>query len=975
MYALIRRACAFVALLACFGALLVFAPQRAEALTGSEFNPGNIISDAQFYASDAMSQDQIQAFLDAQIGTCQNSFCLNVLRIDTTNTTLNFGTCAPYPGEANESAARMIFKVQRACSISAKVLLVTLQKEQGLVTSKAPTEAVLRKALGQGCPDTAACDSTYYGFFMQVYSAARQFAWYGNPAGSHTSIKVGQSNAVRFHPEGCGSSNVVIQNRATAALYYYTPYQPNAAALSNLGGTGDSCSSYGNRNFWVYFNNWFGSSVTPGTTLMSELYRSQGGGSGWMGAASSALTEIRSNGGGLRQGFVNGSIYWSQGGGARIVSGAILTEYLEAQAESGSLGWPTGPVTESTANGGGQSQTFQNGAIFWTVGAGARIVSGGIGQGFLSGGSMGGFLGWPISDANYDSANGSGMKQVFQGGEIFWNASTGPRIVSGAILTTYHAVSGQSGLLGWPSSGVVQIGANGGGQAQAFQNGSIYWTSAAGARVVTGNMLPAYFGALGEGGVLGWPTSDVMTVSVRGGGTAQNFQMGTILASSSTGVRVVSGAVSSAYGLAGGVAGALGWPTSNLISSTANGGGTAQAFQDGSIYSSGAGAFPVSGPIRSFYFSLLGEGGALGWPTSVQTCVSATSCTQSFQNGAIDWSSSDGASLGSVPQIATAHAALGGSTGELGRATSVVVTISANGGGLAQAFEKGSIYWSSSRGAFAVTGPIRNAYWSALGEGGNLGFPAGPATTVSANGGGLGQSFQGGSIYWSAAGGAHAVSGNIRDAYVAAAGETGKLGWPTSDLVSITANGGGTAQAFQGGSIYAAAGARGFPVNGPIRSYYWSQLGEAGLLGFPTAVATCGLSDGGCSQTFTGGTIYWSSSTGARTVMPQIDAAYAELGGATGSLGSRIGGLQQSSANGGGVGQGFEGGSIYWSAGAGAFAVTDAIRDFYWSQLGEAGTLGWPTAAAVCGLAEGACSQTFQSGSIYWSPSQGARLG
>ena len=46
----------------------------------------------------------------------------------------------------------------------------------------------------------------------------------------------------------CGTSSVYIQNQATAGLYNYTPYQPNAAALANLYGTGDSCSAYGNRN-------------------------------------------------------------------------------------------------------------------------------------------------------------------------------------------------------------------------------------------------------------------------------------------------------------------------------------------------------------------------------------------------------------------------------------------------------------------------------------------------------------------------------------------------------------------------------------------------------------------------------------------------------------------------------------------------------------------------------------------------------
>lgn len=41
-----------------------------------------------------------------------------------------------------------------------------------------------------------------------------------------------------MEPSGCGASNVYIESRATAALYTYTPYQPNAAALSNMYGTG-----------------------------------------------------------------------------------------------------------------------------------------------------------------------------------------------------------------------------------------------------------------------------------------------------------------------------------------------------------------------------------------------------------------------------------------------------------------------------------------------------------------------------------------------------------------------------------------------------------------------------------------------------------------------------------------------------------------------------------------------------------------
>ncbi|NYD66707.1 cell wall-binding repeat-containing protein [Agromyces atrinae] len=225
----------------------------------SNFRPGNIISDFNFYNGSAMTEAEIQRFLEVQGASCNGPLCLKNLRVDTPTRTWSFGTCSTYQGAAGESAARIIYKVQRACNLSAKVILVTLQKEQTLITRSSVSESDLRKAMGYGCPDTSVCDSTYYGFFNQIFAAGRQLTWYSNPGGSFTSIKIGQSNPIRFSPDAsCGSSNVVVENRATAALYYYTPYQPNASALANLYGTGDRCGAYGNRNFWVFYTDWFG---------------------------------------------------------------------------------------------------------------------------------------------------------------------------------------------------------------------------------------------------------------------------------------------------------------------------------------------------------------------------------------------------------------------------------------------------------------------------------------------------------------------------------------------------------------------------------------------------------------------------------------------------------------------------------------------------------------------------------------------
>lgn len=234
------------------------------AAAAISFDPGNIISDYNFFNSWAMTESEIQSFLDRNIAApCENSNCLNVLKMNTPNASWSWGTCAPYAGAANESAARIIYKVQRACGLSAKVILVTLQKEQSLITRNGPSDGILRKAMGMGCPDTDVCDAQYYGFFNQVYAAARQIVWYTNPDSSmYKSGKyaVGQVKPVQLHPNaGCGAPGVRIANVATAAMYHYTPYQPNAAALAAGAGTGDACSSYGNRNFVRYYTEWFGS--------------------------------------------------------------------------------------------------------------------------------------------------------------------------------------------------------------------------------------------------------------------------------------------------------------------------------------------------------------------------------------------------------------------------------------------------------------------------------------------------------------------------------------------------------------------------------------------------------------------------------------------------------------------------------------------------------------------------------------------
>ncbi len=273
----------------------VFASQNSYALSGSDFNAGNIIDDAVFYNENALDANQIQSFLNSKVPTCDTNgsrpaaeygrsdisraqyaaqrgwhsppyVCMRDYKQDTPSMGAASGLCNAIGGGSQRSAAQIISDVSKACHISPQVLLVLLQKEQSLVTDTWPLNSQYRNATGFACPDTAPCNPAYNGFFYQVYHAARQFQVYKAYPNSYNYV-AGRVNNIYYNPDlsRCGSSPVYIQNQATAALYIYTPYQPNASALNNLYGTGDSCGAYGNRNFWRLFSEWFG------TTKMSTV--------------------------------------------------------------------------------------------------------------------------------------------------------------------------------------------------------------------------------------------------------------------------------------------------------------------------------------------------------------------------------------------------------------------------------------------------------------------------------------------------------------------------------------------------------------------------------------------------------------------------------------------------------------------------------------------------------------------------------
>ncbi len=294
---------------------------KAAALNGSDFNPGHILDDVIFTNNIDLSSPSIQTFLNSQMPDCDVNGTQSITYYfnpnngqvslssfsggsQTTTSRATYGqhydwynktnvAAAPYVCLANyvetpstgannlqnpslavsggESAAQIIYFAAQQYQINPEVIITTLQKEQALVTDDWPWTNEFTEAMGFNCPDSSGC-SGYTGFYQQVNAAAAQYRNYLNNPNNFNSV-VG-SDRVAYSPS-CGGPTINIQNQATAALYDYTPYQPDSNVLNSTNPTGsgngpgntvsgDGCAAYGNRNFWWYFNTWFGSTYANG---------------------------------------------------------------------------------------------------------------------------------------------------------------------------------------------------------------------------------------------------------------------------------------------------------------------------------------------------------------------------------------------------------------------------------------------------------------------------------------------------------------------------------------------------------------------------------------------------------------------------------------------------------------------------------------------------------------------------------------
>jgi uncharacterized protein with LGFP repeats len=291
--------------------------------------------------------------------------------------------------------------------------------------------------------------------------------------------------------------------------------------------------------------------------------------------------------------------------------------------------------------------------------------------------------------------------------------------------------------------------------------------------------------------------------------------------------------------------------------------------------------------------------------------------------------------------IAVKFEQLGGGRSLLGQAVTGEYAVA---GGQGQDFVNGSIYWSAATGAHAVRGAIVQKYRALNGPKGFLGFPTTDELSSPDTVGRLSH-FAHGSIYFTPASGAHSIGGGIRAKWAQTGWELGPLGYPTTDEL-VSPDKVGRFNHFTNGSIYSTPATGAHEILGAIQAK-WAQTGwELGPLGYPTTDELVSPDKVGRFNHFSRNntSIYFTPATGAHEVGGAIRAKWGQTGWELGPLGYPTTD-ELVSPDGVGRFNHFSKGnaSIYFTRATGAHEIGGAIRA-KWAETGwELGPLGYPT--------------------------------
>ncbi|MFI2564819.1 GDSL-type esterase/lipase family protein [Paenarthrobacter sp. NPDC018779] len=309
----------------------------------------------------------------------------------------------------------------------------------------------------------------------------------------------------------------------------------------------------------------------------------------------------------------------------------------------------------------------------------------------------------------------SGCVQRFTGGDIAWSARTGARVVvNGPVRTAWWDNGGPAGYHGYPTTDTA-LGLRNGGSKQVFERGAITSSPGTGAQRTTGSIHLAWARSGFESGYLGYPVTGERT-GLPDGGAYQVFERGFIVWSAASGAHPSMGAIRGRWRESGLEGGDLGYPTSDEATGLRNG-GSAQQYQRGTIvWSPGTGARVLTGAIRAYWSSTGGQNGALGYPVGEEN-RQANFVYQQFQGGTVYWSAATGAHSTTHGDIHNRYVALGGAAGQLGLPLTDKIP---KAGGLVQQFANGWLVWGPGTGT-RIVGHPSYVVWSV--NPGDFGWP------------------------------------------------------------------------------------------------------------------------------------------------------------------------------------------------------------------------------------------------------------
>jgi uncharacterized protein with LGFP repeats/GH25 family lysozyme M1 (1,4-beta-N-acetylmuramidase) len=551
----------------------------------------------------------------------------------------------------------------------------------------------------------------------------------------------------------------------------------------------------------------------------------------------------------------------------------------------------------------------------------------------------------------------AGDSNVFSGSHAELQAlATG----SDPVLNKYNSLGGASSRLG-AQTHPLYCGLPSGGCYRQYVGGQIIWHASTGAYAV-------YFSSIGGtwrewGGVdgrLGYPITDETCSATA---CFQTFVGGSVHWSTSTNaVAVFNGGIGGQWRSLGGVTGSLGFP---LVSESCTASACSQIFQGGRIlWTAATGAWAMTSKEVTSAWEVLGGGASrLGYPTANTSC-GASSCIQNFQGGTLVWTGASGAVPVWRTSIGSRWLADGGLSGQLGAPRSAE---SCEGLVCRQLFINGHIFWTPESGTRTIMDGEISKKWTALqAERGRFGRPV--SDTIYCDGKQCFQDFEGGRILKDPTLSAPAFGvlrgTGIGSLWAAMGSEHARLSYPATDE---TCTGSTCRQSFRGGTVYWTPATGQWAVyNGSIGGL-WRTLGaENARLGFPVSNETCLVSS--CRQSFAGGEILWSPSSGTAAVFAGgIGSLWRSLGSESGRLGFPTATETCAATS---CTQAFAGGEILWASGVGMGAVYNSgIGGLWRANGGQQGFFGFPTSTETC--TGDACVQYFKGGSIRWSAAAG----